>query len=88
MKALLTLGGLAVLVIGGMTFIPSVSETVSNTIEIEKIVTPDWATDEQAVEAAKAVIRRKELTAENEEIQIQIDLLEKRQAEIEKELGF
>lgn len=33
-------------------------------IEVEKEVTPDWANDQEAVAAAKAVIRRKELEVE------------------------
>lgn len=41
MKALLILGGLVALVIGGMVFVPQVSETVNNTIEIEKTVEVD-----------------------------------------------
>lgn len=75
-------------VIGGMTFVPNVQESVKQTVEIEKEVTPEWAQDPDAVKAAQDVIRRKELEAENAEIQKQIEALEIRQAEIEKELGF
>jgi molecular chaperone DnaK (HSP70) len=56
MKILAITGVVAVLVIGGMTFIPSVSETVNKTIEIEKEVEVD-ALDKrikEAVESASA----------------------------------
>lgn len=88
MKAFLVTGVAGLVIIGGLAIVPNVQESIKETVEIEKIVTPDWAQDEEAVQAAKDVIRRKELKAENEEIQKQIDALEIRQAEIEQELGF
>jgi len=42
----------------------SVEVIKTDTEVIEKEVHPDWATDKEAVEAAQAVIRRKELEAE------------------------
>lgn len=67
-------------------------------IEKEVEVHPDWATDEDAVKAAQAVIRKKELEAERGELQSQIAKIEaetkaqvnerkSRITEIDKELG-
>lgn len=65
MKYLIPLGIVGILVIVGLF---SKTETISieNTKPevIEKEVTPDWAEDADAVQAAKDVIRRKELEAE------------------------
>lgn len=87
MKAILILGGLGLAIIGGLYLVPNVHDSVKEIVEVEKIVTPDWAQDEEAVKAAKDVIRKKELTAENDELQRQIDELKTKQAEVQKELG-
>ena len=50
-------------------------------------VLPDWAQDEDAVVAAQAVIRKKELQAELESLQVEKQALEERIEEIERELG-
>ena len=66
--------------------------------EIVKEVTPDWATDEDAIKAAQDVIRKKELEAElkalegdNEVLkatyEVEKALNDMRIEEIEKELG-
>lgn len=57
------------------------------TSTIERVETPDWAEDEDAVEAAKAVVRRKELEAELETLEVELESVETRITEIEKELG-
>ncbi len=54
---------------------------------IEREVTPDWASDVEAVEAAKAVIRKKELTAQSEALAGQIEALKAQKTEVDKELG-
>ncbi len=46
-----------------------------------------WMTDEDAIKAAQAVVRKKELEAERGELQSQIDEKKKRVIEIDKELG-
>lgn len=56
-----------------------VKEATEVVREVE--VTPDWAQDEDAVKAAQAVIRKKELEAELKELDAQIkDLTDKRKA--------
>lgn len=54
---------------------------------IEKEVTPEWATDEEAVQAAKDVIRRKELEAEEARLVGEIKGKQSELDEIRKELG-
>ena len=63
------------------------SETYSTVVEKEVEVTPEWAEDAEAVEAAQAVIRRKELEAELELLNSEISTRQERVTEIEKELG-
>lgn len=48
---------------------------------------PDWASDEDAVVAAKDVIRKKELEARLVELNSGIDSLLEEKKEVEKELG-
>jgi hypothetical protein len=55
--------------------------------EIIKEVHPDWATDNDAVEAAKAVIQKKEWEAELNVVQREIEALTARETELEKNLG-
>lgn len=55
--------------------------------EVVKEVTPDWASDEDAVKAAQDVIRRKELEAELNTVQSEIEALRARETALEKELG-
>lgn len=54
---------------------------------IEKEVHPDWATDEEAVQAAKDVIRRKELEVEEARLVGEIKGKQSELDEIRKELG-
>ena len=63
-------------------------EYVSNPEVIKEVeVAPDWATDNDAVEAAKAVIKRKQLETELEKLESEVIEREERITEIEKELG-
>jgi hypothetical protein len=88
MKAIIiTILGVGV-IIGGIMLRDNSTEFILER-EIETIeVKPDWATDEDAVQAAKDVIRRKELEAERAVIAEEIKQLRAREMEIEKELGF
>ena len=87
----LLLAGIAALgvIIGGVLFVPSVTDVVTKTIEIEKTVEvqPDWAVDADAVKAAQDVIRRKELEAELSVLEAEVTDRKTRIVEIEKELG-
>lgn len=72
--------------------ISSLFENSAEVIQIEKEevikeVTPDWATDIDAVEAAQAVIRRKELEAELKGLEAIVATTTARIEVIEKELG-
>lgn len=69
--------------LGGETYTAPVASSTPEVIE----VAPQWAEDEDAVAAAKAVIRRKELEAELEQLSVEKSTLEERIEEIEKELG-
>ena len=55
--------------------------------EIEKEVTPDWASDEDAIKAAQAVIRKKELQAEEERLVAEIKERQDTLDGVRKELG-
>jgi len=56
------------------------------TTEVVKEVTPDWASDEEAVQAAKDVIRKKELQAELETLDAEIKALQERRKAVTGEL--
>jgi hypothetical protein len=78
----------ATIVVGGIWLsagseIEYVAEPV---IEVQEVA-PEWASDEDAVEAAKAVIRKKELTAESKALADQIKALQDQKAVVDKELG-
>lgn len=95
MKQTLTRVAIAIAIVGGMwalvTFIPNetsvMNERGDNVITKEVEVTPDWASDEDAVKAAQDVIRKKELQAELEVLTSEVAEREARITEIEKELG-
>lgn len=53
---------------------------------IKEEVHPDWATDEDAVKAAQDVIKRKELEAELEVVQNEINSLVEKRKTLETEL--
>lgn len=88
MKPLL-LAGMLSLVVGGIVLTTG-SSTYEHTTERETIeveVVPAWAEDADAVKAAQAVIRKKELEAELIVLEEQEAELQKKIVEIEKELG-
>jgi len=66
MKTILVACGIVLVV--GIIVHANLSNTVevmkTETLEVIKEVEPDWATDAEAVQAAKDVIRKKELEAE------------------------
>ena len=87
----LIIAGIAVLgVIGGIIYFVPDTQVVFNerVVEVEKEVTPEWATDQDAVKAAQDVIRRKELEAELTTLESEVTERETRITEIETELGF
>lgn len=80
---LLALGGATI----GYLNMNSVEEFTNPKPEVETVeVHPEWSTDEEAVAAAQAVIDRKRAEAELEDVQGQIEALEARETELEKEL--
>jgi hypothetical protein len=92
MKTKLTI--LVVLIVVGIALlgqIGSVVEVGSNERiefrEIEKEVTPDWASDEDAVKAAQDVIRKKELQAEEARLVAEIKERQDTLDGVRKELG-
>jgi tRNA A37 threonylcarbamoyltransferase TsaD len=85
-----TIMGMVVVVLGGMAlngYLNEPTEAVNVKVEKETVeVHPDWSTDEDAVAAAQAVIDRKRAEAELEDVQSEIEALEAREMELEKEL--
>jgi hypothetical protein len=75
--------GLAVKYLGTET-VTYVKEGV--TMEVIKEVTPDWASDEEAVQAAKDVIRKKELQAELETLDMEIKAKQEQRKKVADEL--
>lgn len=92
MKSIIPVGIVATLILGGI-YIKSLDGGViyatndGATTTTETIVEPDWATDEEAVEAAKAVMRRKELEAEETRLQGQLEALESELEAVQGELA-
>lgn len=68
--SLVVLGGLLTTV-GKEEYIAPKTEIVETQVE----VTPDWASDEEAVQAAQAVIRRKELEEQQNVLEGEISAL-------------
>ena len=66
------------------TLVENIKPTV---VEVEKEVHPDWSTDADAVEAAKAVIRKKEVEARLEVLNNEIEERQTEKIDLEKELG-
>lgn len=78
MKTIILLG-LGAIVIGFgayATITGNVGEVMKpDVIEVTTEVSPDWATDEEAVQAAQAVIRKKELQAKEADIKARREAL-------------
>ena len=67
-----------------------IAETQNRPVEVEREiveVSPDWAQDEDAVDAAKAVLRRKELEAEENRLAAEIEALSTDLKAVQVELG-
>ena len=87
--ALVFLGGM--LVAGGLAhyFGLLTNETTYSNETEERVIdnTPEWALDEEAKAAAEAVIQKKAWEAELETVNLEINGLETRKVELEKNLG-
>ena len=88
---LITLGGLSIVIVIGFWYQNSQQEigwSRGETEVIEKTVEvhPDWAQDEDAVKAAQAVIRKKELETELKSLDAQIKELQTRRKSVTDEL--
>jgi pectate lyase len=85
MKIIIAGIGIAVVVFVGGLSIGSTSEVITNNVEIE--VTPEWAEDQDAVEAAQEVIQRKAWEIELEDKQEARGVLDAEIEQLEKDLG-
>jgi hypothetical protein len=89
MKTKLTI--LAGLIVVGIILAGQFGSVVSveneRIVEVEKEVTPEWASDEDAIKAAQAVIRKKELQAEEERLVAEIKERQDTLDGVRKELG-
>lgn len=85
----LAIGMLGVGIVVGLGFLlQNETEYISPQKEVVEVeVTPEWASDEDAVKAAQAVIRRKELEAELSALEADKAAIQTRIDEVEKELG-
>ena len=83
---------MVVVLLGGITY-GILNEQASIVVqnvqkEVETIeVYPEWATDEDAVRAAKAEVRRKELEAQEQQLVDEITAKQGTLDEVRKELG-
>jgi len=89
MKTIIIAVGIVIAMGVVVQMIPSTTEVVQGertevTIEVE----PDWATDEEAKQAAKDVIRRKALEADKSRLEGQIEALQSELEQVDKELGL
>ena len=80
------------IIVGGLMFVNYNSDLeVTNELEEEEITIEEipekWQTDEEAVQAAKDVIQRKEWEAELAELEAEDVERQARMTELEKELG-
>jgi len=89
MKTIIIAVGIVITMGVVVQMIPSTTEVIQGeqtevTIEVE----PDWATDEEAKQAAKDVIRRKALEADKSRLEGQIEALQSELEQVDKELGL
>lgn len=92
MKTIITVIGIVIVmtllvvnrdaIFNGVEYVYEKEEVVK---EVE--VTPDWATDEEAVQAAKDVIRKKELEAELSQLDEQLKEIQSKRKEVVNELN-
>jgi len=88
----LALALIGIMIIGALAYAVTqkteVVEYVKPTVIKEQVeVTPDWAEDEDAVQAAQDVLRKKELEAELESLTVEREAIQERINEVEKQLG-
>jgi guanyl-specific ribonuclease Sa len=89
MKTLVPIGML-VLIVGGAVLLPRMGDKVGyvkETVTVTEEVTPDWASDPEAVQAAQDVIKKKELEAEEARLVDEITSKQDELDAIRKELG-
>lgn len=86
MKTFLFAVVLAAVLFGGISYLPS-RTVVENTIAPVQEEKPAWMSDEDAVKAAEAVIKRKELEAREAELVGDIKSLQSELDGVRKELG-
>lgn len=90
-STILFIGGIVVIgATGALSQFGSTLETTGSEViekEVVKEVAPEWATDEDAVNAAQAVIRKKELEAEEARLVEEISTRQDELDAIRKELG-
>jgi len=89
MKTIIIAVGIVIAMGVVVQMIPSTTEVIQGeqtevTIEVE----PDWATDEEAKQAAKDVIQRKAWEADKERLEGQIEALQSELEQVDKELGL
>lgn len=85
-KFILAVGITAAMGVVAITNFGSTTEVIQGERVIEE-VTPDWASDEEAVKAAQDVIRRKELEVEEARLVGEITSKQDELDEVRKELG-
>jgi len=59
----------------------------ASTMEVIEVEKEAWMTDEDAVKAAQDVIKKKELQKESGDLKSQIEALQSRKADVDKQLG-
>ena len=80
----------AILVVGVMYILLDATygdTTVINEVPTEVETKESWMTDEEAIQAAKDVIKKKELEAKEAELETKIKELETELTTVQKELG-
>jgi hypothetical protein len=89
MKTLIIASGIAIVMGVGVMLYPNTTavQNIKEVIEVEREVTPDCATDEDAVKAAQDVIRKKELQAEEARLVGEITAKQEELDAVRKELG-
>ena len=101
MKRVIIAVGCVIVMFSALMFTPNSFSTEKEEVVLEEIikeVSPDWATDEEAVKAAQDVIHRKELEAELSSLEESFasstaiyeeerEAYNQRKTEIEKEVG-
>ena len=91
MKTVIAFIAVVIVIMGVYSQKNRIGELMTSTLEVRKEiveVSPEWATDQEAVDAAQAVIRRKELETDKTRLEGQIEALESELETVDKELGY